>query len=908
MKTNAPHSCLLPRLALVLALTAATLHANNNEEAVFGSELSIHGLSYSWQGPATESGNYRTDTYYSYATGHSVTVTSKLDQTSLAIVSGSDWWGSISGYLSNGSYSDSSSSSSGSASYSYQGYQFDHVDSTSSASVDLDNGTISYSGQDYYTGPQGSYSYTYNNGGASPSWSYSASLGNSGTSSYPASSTYSHDLFGTNYAFQDGSWSSSYSASGDSWGSSWSSGSSGWQDQYRSSDGGTLTVQYSSWQSNSSWTSDSVSISGWDPYAGSFSASYNGSYSGFSGLIWQPRTAPTFAPPQLWLNGQLLTWQSGEINQSGTVTDTYGDSAGAPQLRIAGHTRNFAQSSGSASVELVSQGFIGYWLPSGAYESGGNSWELRTSSPSTTHATPFFRAVTSLWLGGTEYVFSQGTSDGHGSRTDSYVNSSAGTITLAGSSGSPEQTSITAGYFDQHLTGGFSSSQELTTTLSNGAVNLELRCMPPVPAAPPALWVRGTLFTHSSTNGDQTEMTSAGGHRVTLGPSGVAGELALWGSDPRGVFQGSFNASQAGLMMVQNADGGMVPLIPANADGTLQLAGVTPPGGFPPAVMVADGRIWTFVGTALDDSGTNVSAAFYGSATAPADNPWLLKLRQDGGGVADCTDYGSGATTQGTYNTQTHLFQTSGPGSGFPVPIYGVEPAENHRLWGLATPEGGLPATFLVGGGVWRYSGTDGSGQPRYEGYYTGQQLVVAAPDAGGNRLVTVSDPVAGDSMGTLNDVRGTVRLRDGRVVYSGSFEGQRLNPTLQENAIHTIAADLDVTGNVFSLGALQGDAATAGTIFQFADTGSTASLHSIVSRPQAQWEWWKAGGSPEAALQPVMQLGADHVLRLHDPGSGQPGVVLDPRAGGVSSIKGVLRVRPGGDLSMGAFTQGPQP
>ncbi len=58
------------------------------------------------------------------------------------------------------------------------------------------------------------------------------------------------------------------------------------------------------------------------------------------------------------------------------------------------------------------------------------------------------------------------------------------------------------------------------------------------------------------------------------------------------------------------------------------------------------------------------------------------------------------------------------------------------------------------------------------------------------------------------------------------------------------------------------------------------------------------------------MKLDATHKLTLYDsPATGQTqnaGVVLDPTPGGVSTIRGVLRVRPGGDIDMGEFTATP--
>jgi len=106
------------------------------------------------------------------------------------------------------------------------------------------------------------------------------------------------------------------------------------------------------------------------------------------------------------------------------------------------------------------------------------------------------------------------------------------------------------------------------------------------------------------------------------------------------------------------------------------------------------------------------------------------------------TDYLAGSTTTGSYSTSTHLFQT-GLENSLPMPIYGVDPTASHALWGLTAPESG-PATFLVGGNVWRFIGEDGNGGALYQGYYSGQQLTLGAagvaPRAwrGNNAEVTV--------------------------------------------------------------------------------------------------------------------------------------------------------------------------
>ena len=178
-----------------------------------------------------------------------------------------------------------------------------------------------------------------------------------------------------------------------------------------------------------------------------------------------------------------------------------------------------------------------------------------------------------------------------------------------------------------------------------------------------------------------------------------------------------------------------------------------------------------------------------------------------------------------------------------------------------------------------------------------------------------MTDPVQGNTQGTLNDVRGSVRMRDGRMAYSGSFDGTQINPTLNDSNLQTINADLDITGSIISFGALSQSTATAGVTLQFADipganNSLTASLFNTLSRPQAQWVWARATDTSTQTTQAVMKLGTGGVLTLYDPASsGQTsGVVLDPAEDGVSTLRGVLRVRPGGDIGMGEFAEGGEP
>jgi hypothetical protein len=287
----------------------------------------------------------------------------------------------------------------------------------------------------------------------------------------------------------------------------------------------------------------------------------------------------------------------------------------------------------------------------------------------------------------------------------------------------------------------------------------------------------------------------------------------------------------------------------------------------------------------------------------------VLKITDEG--AVTLVNYLARTSVSGTYSTQTHLFQTGASG-GLPMPIWAVDPGANNALWNLPTMSAGTPATFIVGNAVWHYTGTNGSGTALYQGYYTGQTLALAATGSDGLQIVTLTDPAQNGGSpvtGTFNSVRGDVRLRNGSVAYAGNSNGTPLDPVLNTSSLQTIQADLDITGNIVSFGALQVDTAVAGVTLQFVDDGTTATLHTALGRPQAQWVWSRAASNGTFTALPAMKLDMTNGLTLYDQtlASGSPpSVTISPKSNGVSSISGVLRVRPGGDIPMGAYNAVP--
>lgn len=863
---------LMPSLLLGL-FTSATIRADENSPHFCGATLSIHATTYDWVS-ASESGDYHTDTYFN-STGLYVSVSGLIANSNLATVSGSG----ISGYISGGAYGDLELTSSSGVSLTFNGRSYTTMANTTTYTVDLANNMVSSEDTVTYIGSGGTFSIA-DDGQISGSESgyYLGGIwyvNSSGSESFPERTSPSFTLFGNPYYLAQTWWGTSYDSNGD--------GNSQSGEEYVTDNGGNMSV--GSWSGPAGTGS---STSGWDPYAGSFSDSNS------SGTIaWNPRTAPSFAPAQLWVNGALVDWSSGSIGSDGIISDDYtGTTAqgGSITLTIYGSARSYIRDSAAVAVTVNGTAEGEY-----AQATGFTHSNIHFGGPNQT--APFFCGLT-LWVDGTEFPFVGGWQDNAGSRSDVYVNASSGTLTISGNTSDVNSGDVLVNY------NGIVSGDFSTSSFEVGSLDIQTQNPGGLPSA---LWARGRFY-------QRTGSSYTSGAAIISFTWTDSDSIVLTGSGDAGSLTGSYDLGSAGLFTL--SEGSIpVPACPANADGTLILAASPTPENFPPAVMITGLGIWTFLGTAADEGDPSFLAAYYGNAVTAhvaEDNHCLLRIRLDGS-VTLC-DYDSETHLLGQYKPVPHLFVTNITDS-LPMPIYGVDPLQNFALWDLVQPPTGLPDTFLVHGEIWRYSGTDANGNALYDGYYTGQQLSLAPPGTDGLRLVAVTDPIHGDTLGTLNDVRGSVRMRDGSVVYSGSSQGVRINPTLDENNLHTIAADLDITGNVLTFGALTNDAAVAGLTMQFSDSNNVASLGFALGRSAADWSWYHASANPDASAVPMMNLDSGNKLTLYNPANPeQAGITLDPSAGGMSTIRGDLQVHgairflPAGDLDMGPFTNGAQP
>jgi hypothetical protein len=910
--THAMKFCPRTFLLFLLMLSAAA-HASTTAPMFAGSPgltLTIQGEDYTWTSPAIEDATWHYDTYTN-TTGQTVAVKGMISNANLATVSGSTSTGAVAGYLQNGAYGDNHQSSSSSGSWLISGVSYTDLAQDVTYQVDFTEGILQaiQTISDYTVSGDTPHLHRYNYWDSD---NFFMDIHDTFTGGHAPFSGLNSGLqaLGNTYAF------SSSSSQFDDY---YDADEITWTDSFTdSSNGSTLSIKGT--RGNDSSPSFTVTV--WHPNAGMLASNYvAGSSSSpyyfapdtnLTGVTWLARPAPTLARAQLLLDGVLLNWQTGSIATDGTTIDNFG--GGGVTLSIRAGLNDYFMQGNNATVTITSSGGgSGTLARDGTFNLTGHVLQYASLNRSE----PLFTGdATLLKITYSSFFFAGGYEDSLGNRSDVYVNSSIGMIVLSGSTSDLSHGTVKVSKSGTLYTGTFN---DYTDSFSVTGVNIIKSIVQPNVFGPPAFWARGEFYLRTAS----TALTyqSAAGKTITLG--GNVDAPTLSGQDAEGgTFGGAFDREPLGVFLVQAVDVANQPIAPvpvlaANADGSLHLSWQGPGGDMPPAVRDQAGHILVYLGSAVEDTNSATSAAYYGCATVSDQTPWLMKLRTDGSGIATYTDYSTATSTTGSYNTTTHLFQTGAPGSGFPMPVYGVDPNANFALWGLTQPSAGLPATFMVRGQPWRLASYDStSDTATYQGFYAGQQMSLAKADANGQRLVTLTDPVynatAADPFqtteGTLSNARDSVRLRDGTLALSGTDQGQQAAVQLPDDyKLQTIAADLDIVGNNISFGILQGDASVAGALFQFADDSSKASLHSILSRPLTEWLWWRTEDIDANTLRPVMQLDAGQRLKLYQPSdSTTPAIVLDPA--GTSSFKGPVRVPQSGDIPMGAYQVGDPP
>lgn len=870
------HFSLCSILYAAFLTNAATANDNSQPIPLYGSQITVHGVVLDWQ-EANDNGTRRYDTY---TNGDDVMYTeSVLDSPAVAWASASVAGMNYEGHLDNGVYGDNRRDVSETGSFSIDGYEYTSVSGSYTYEVDFEAGVLRESFEGSYTSDTGSITF-YSNGDWVEEQSGSA-ITTTASSGNPNPS-----LFGLDYAFESGV--STWYVQNTPYGSI---NVSSWTDHYSGPNGAWLTITSTS----NNDQGDSTSISGWDLGIGGFSGGYGSAYWGLNDVEWYPRD-PSYFGSQIWVKlvGEsdytMLDWQSSSLDPAGNATDTY---TGSRTLIVSGDLRAF--NSGSANAQIQIESDTGECLGSDKSFSV-SGWDIRLDPPDPTEFhTPFFTSAQSLWVNGSEYTYVHSLQDWQGIRADVYEHESVGAVTIRGWITAPDPADVTASYHAISTYGTYSAGVF-------AVVGLEIGTSPPPGLGPDAFWVRGEIYRKHSDQNHYVSTANAG-HQITLSSANGGLTVAISLVNDLGTYTGSFAADAGGVLVILDSVHEVsISLLFANDDGTPVLSAASRPSGMPPAVMLNQG-ILVFAGTAADDASPASTAAYYCSATGLSTSTSVLKIRTDGTvtytNYADSTKNGTGS-----YSLVTHLFQT-GLENSLPMPIFAVHACLNHTGWHLPTPPSGMPASFLVGGDTWLFKGLDADGKPVYQGYYDGQQLVFG-PLVEGARRVALTDPVHGSTTGSLNASRGTIRFLDDHVAYSGDFQGQRIHPSTDPAALYPIAADLDITGNVFSMGSLTGDASVAGATWHFQDIGNVATLSNALSRPTAGWLWSRAADSSLQTTRTVMELDTAHSLKLTAPTAATPGVVLRPN--GISTFNGSVRVLPSGDLPMGGFHQGYKP
>lgn len=925
--------------------------------------LSIRDWTYAWQSATEDAGTgMRYDSYsvdvddgMGNITTYSVTVQGRIGHAALSVVSGTDPAGvSIDGFLSSAlnsgavtwsSYSDNqqppfdhdfNNGPIGSGEYigDAEWFKF-HEDTT--YSVDL-NATPPALRQSYYMQYSNDRDYgggsilTVQKGPLNPYATVSGALtgyywqgsyyidgstetlGNSGVSTV--------SFFGSTYSFVQGTQYTTHSWNG----TQVVAVVSNETDSYEGEDGSASIYR--------SGASSAWAISAWHAYGGSMT----GTVGAAGAITWNPRSAPLLASAQLALTPSggaalLLNWSAGASavdHSDGTVTDGY-TAASGETVTLSGVPKDYW--GGTAAVAVVlSGGSVGgtpvtgtLWALSGF--DVGTGWVLEDASP-IPGGMPAFTAGT-FWVNRVRFDFRQAFSGHGGIRKDIYRSSAGGSVSILGVPGdeNPEAVWVSTGP-RSGVFGVDDGSGNMVWEFSVSDCTFTTEA-PPDPA--PAYWVDGVLYKPGGNASVYLPPVGNDNDReIRITPEGSTDfTLTLWDQQADAALAQGIWAGQNGLFALITPVATYVPAYAADASGTPYIPTLDPELHLPPALQSVSGiptdenGQLSFIGTFTDVSGSGADMAYYAAAGCSS----LVKIALNGTGgtsrhaveVLNCAD---GSRKAGIYHEDYRLFQASaaiGQTGSLPMPLYAVhDSGDNYVLWNLPRPgdsSDDRPDTFIVRGEVWRFSHFNGD-DAIYLGYLDGQSLRVGllSEDGRNQREVTLMQPDGSSSRGLL-DIRGSARLRNGVVVFSGDYDGLRITPTgVETNNLHTIAADLDLTGNVISFGSLWDDVGMVGAAFQFVDTPGTgtgpsiAALHTSLSRHQAEWIWWKAGATASAAAEKVMLIDKDHQLKLYPNtgGNGTSAIMLNPN--GVSIFEGAILVPEAGDISMGGFRSGPEP
>lgn len=651
--------------------------------------------------------------------------------------------------------------------------------------------------------------------------------------------------------------------------------------QYWNSDGQfTITLKRSGFSVDGS-------ISGYDANIGAYEGVVT------NGVVTINRTAPTFAPMTIWTYGLAIPWHSGWVSQEGVVTDYYFvvNSEDWTEVKISGEMW-----SGVAAVEFSSynsqnyhtgQGSFDYWTQKFTMP-GGEELQVQDG----THTAPagslggqYSWGNYAVWVNGSQFCWSEGYDSSDGTSSDTYVNPILGTFVIRGNptDSTTTHTHFTGHYLNTTFSGIYDGAFILDASGSPARISLDGDTLL---NAPPAFWIDGLLYWQYSVGSNYYAANDTTGLIAIDSGDGTL-TLSGWGSKS---FSGSY-AYRLGVFLVSFSEGYERPACPANADGSALLSGDFSMDDYPPAISVQDYGV-------LQPLGSEGDTAFYGNAGPFSANSILTKALEihigSGGDVTFVN--GDGEIATGNYNSATRIFQSS-TDRPLPMPMFGVDPLHNNAPWRVINAPVGRPTTISVNGEIWRYVGTNSEGKAVYYGYYPGAVLTIAASARKEVAAVEIQYANGTRSTGTY---QGGVFSSSGGQIAVGNGDTTAVITAGSEN---NLTGNLDITGNLLSIGSWLTNSQMAGFTLQYTETAESdvnALVNFLGSRQKTSWLWSRSTTDGNQSLAPMMKLDSANRLILYNPQNPQaPPLIIDPA--------GKSHIPPQGDLSMGEFTHYPQ-
>lgn len=595
------------------------------------------------------------------------------------------------------------------------------------------------------------------------------------------------------------------------------------------------------------------------------------------GVPVQPSTQPTIGPPAVWVAGTLWRFAGTAPWYSSVQGDYYIGSNDAQQLVIGptgGVTITNLTYTATGTYISPSGSLPGLFLVQGVEVLPGDT------DSSIYHQNDALFGPPAIWVNGITYQFinSEGLTENPSDPSawvDRYSDGSGGWVIMTNSG-----VTIYAADASIIWTGTYTS---WTGNPANGGVFVRASNYYGVEPQPSN--GTGLIPPYGSPHGNHPVVVKFDGlpyrFRGSLGGEtpndyyfGEAG-LGLWIDSSNNVTQSILLGVFVGTVFVKSAE--------VNYDLRACYSNLSPvaPGTTPqwgPAAVWVEGVPWAYLGTVSDET-LQIHADYYGGPNA-GQVLTIDSSHQIGGAHSGIYNNGLIISSSGDLRAldSSGLFIASG-----------------------GPPSQDRPSTLRFGAQQWHFLGNSG-GNDYYATDEPGQRLTIA--EDGSVTYYDRPNNIASAS-GTYSSSDGTITAQSGGIVYD----------------VGTNKGDLDILGNILSLGSLTGNKNTAGVTIAFRDDTSVAespssSLSLTLTRPNATWLWSHGTGS-STTTQAMMSLDSAHRLNLYDPAvataNPDPVVRLDPNPAGKSklgnvSITGSIRFQPAGDIEMGIYTAGPQP